>query len=86
MAISFLRVVKEPFPLPSKRYRFPDVPRAIRSALPSPGPVAGGFAVLFLLVLVVMLLRGVRGMDAWRRSSLFPFGWANWFQASANAS
>ncbi|GAA0618105.1 hypothetical protein [Streptomyces crystallinus] len=47
------------------------------------GPVAGclvaaGFAVLFLLALAVMFLRGIRGVDAWRRSYLFTFGWANW--------
>ncbi|MFD9487601.1 hypothetical protein ACFWBX_27265 [Streptomyces sp. NPDC059991] len=47
------------------------------------GPVAGGlvaagFAVLFLLALAVMFLRGIRGADAWRRSYLFTFGWANW--------
>ncbi|WP_373298694.1 hypothetical protein [Streptomyces melanogenes] len=40
--------------------------------------VAAGFAVLFLVALAVMFLRGIRGADAWRRSYLFTFGWANW--------
>ncbi|MFI8933997.1 hypothetical protein ACIG3E_40800 [Streptomyces sp. NPDC053474] len=43
------------------------------------GLVAGGFAVLFLLVLVVMLLRGVRGVDAWQRSYVLAFGCVNCF-------
>ncbi|MEU3402120.1 hypothetical protein [Streptomyces filamentosus] len=40
--------------------------------------VAGSFAVLFLVALVVMSLRGIRGLDAGRRAYLFTFGWANW--------
>ncbi|MFF6888075.1 hypothetical protein ACFY9F_33360 [Streptomyces sp. NPDC012421] len=40
--------------------------------------VAGSFAALFLVALVVMLLRGIRGLDAGRRAYLFSFGWANW--------
>ncbi|MEU8882793.1 hypothetical protein [Streptomyces hydrogenans] len=40
--------------------------------------VAGSFAALFLVVLVVMLLRGIRRLDAGRRAYLFTFGWANW--------
>ncbi|MGV9340670.1 hypothetical protein [Streptomyces sp. NPDC003688] len=40
--------------------------------------VAGAFAVLFLVVLAVMLMRGVRGLDARKRAYLFTFGWANW--------
>ncbi|MFF0040058.1 hypothetical protein ACFYRG_28110 [Streptomyces mirabilis] len=40
--------------------------------------VAGAFAALFLVVLVVLLLRGLRGLDAGRRAYLFTFGWANW--------
>ncbi|MFJ8134332.1 hypothetical protein [Streptomyces hydrogenans] len=40
--------------------------------------VAGSFAALFLVALVVMLLRGIRGLDAGRRAYLFTFGWANW--------
>ncbi|GHG24039.1 hypothetical protein ACFFSH_04840 [Streptomyces filamentosus] len=40
--------------------------------------VAGSFAVLFLVALVVMFLRGIRGSDAGRRAYLFAFGWANW--------
>ncbi|MEV4430018.1 hypothetical protein AB0K23_32555 [Streptomyces sp. NPDC049602] len=40
--------------------------------------VAGSFAALFPVALVVMLLRGVRGLDAGRRACLFTFGWANW--------
>ncbi|MFF9457322.1 hypothetical protein [Streptomyces flaveolus] len=40
--------------------------------------VAGAFAALFLAALAVLLLRGVRGLDAARRAYLFSFGWANW--------
>ncbi|MER5663758.1 hypothetical protein [Streptomyces mirabilis] len=40
--------------------------------------VAGAFAALFLVVLGVLLLRGLRGLDAGRRAYLFTFGWANW--------
>lgn len=40
--------------------------------------VAGSFAALFLVALAVMLLRGIRGLDAGRRAYLFTFGWANW--------
>ncbi|WP_242647097.1 hypothetical protein [Streptomyces nodosus] len=40
--------------------------------------VAGFFAALFFVALAVMLLRGIRGMDAGRRAYLFTFGWANW--------
>ncbi|MFI0901251.1 hypothetical protein [Streptomyces sp. NPDC020983] len=40
--------------------------------------VAAAFAALFLATLAVMRLRGVRGLDAARRSYLFTFGWANW--------
>ncbi|MFB6841904.1 hypothetical protein [Streptomyces sp. NPDC056361] len=40
--------------------------------------VAGSFAALFLVALVFMLLRGIRGLDAARRAYLFAFGWANW--------
>ncbi|MER6847020.1 hypothetical protein AB0A81_26435 [Streptomyces flaveolus] len=40
--------------------------------------VAGAFAALFLAALAVMLLRGIRGLDAARRAYLFSFGWANW--------
>ncbi|MFC9056385.1 hypothetical protein [Streptomyces anthocyanicus] len=40
--------------------------------------VAGFFAALFLAALAVMLLRGIRGIDAGRRAYLFTFGWANW--------
>lgn len=42
------------------------------------GIVAGAFAALFLVALAVMLLRGVRGMEASRRAYLVTFGWANW--------
>ncbi|MFI8421133.1 hypothetical protein [Streptomyces sp. NPDC085479] len=40
--------------------------------------MAGSFAALFLVALVVMFLRGMRGLDAGRRAYLFTFGWANW--------
>ncbi|MEU6245515.1 hypothetical protein [Streptomyces sp. NPDC047024] len=40
--------------------------------------VAGAFAVLFLVALAVMFVRGVRGADTGRRAYLFTFGWANW--------
>lgn len=40
--------------------------------------VAGAFAALFLAALVVMFVRGIRGLDAGRRAYLFIFGWANW--------
>ncbi|MET7276497.1 hypothetical protein ABZS59_35875 [Streptomyces flaveolus] len=40
--------------------------------------VAGAFAALFLAALAVMLLRGIRGLDAARRAYLVSFGWANW--------
>ncbi|MFD9655925.1 hypothetical protein [Streptomyces mirabilis] len=40
--------------------------------------VAGAFAALFLVALGVLLLRGLRGLDAGRRAHLFTFGWANW--------
>ncbi|MEV7185396.1 hypothetical protein [Kitasatospora sp. NPDC093102] len=40
--------------------------------------VAGAFAALFLAALTVMLLLGIRGLDAGRRAYLFAFGWANW--------
>ncbi|MFF2522725.1 hypothetical protein [Streptomyces liangshanensis] len=40
--------------------------------------VAGAFAALFLVALVVMFIRGIRGPDAVRRAYLFTFGWANW--------
>ncbi|MFE0654484.1 hypothetical protein ACFVZH_38745 [Streptomyces sp. NPDC059534] len=40
--------------------------------------VAGSFAALFLVALVFMLLRGIRGLEAARRTYLFTFGWANW--------
>lgn len=40
--------------------------------------VAGSFAALFLAAWAVMLLRGIRGLDAGRRAYLFTFGWANW--------
>ncbi|KAB1140465.1 hypothetical protein F7R91_35795 [Streptomyces luteolifulvus] len=40
--------------------------------------VAGAFAALFLVALVVMFVRGIRGADARRRAYLFTFGWANW--------
>lgn len=40
--------------------------------------VAGAFAALFLVALVVMRLRGIRGLDALGRAYLFTFGWANW--------
>ncbi|MFG1808025.1 hypothetical protein [Streptomyces sp. NPDC049040] len=48
------------------------------------GPVAGAllaaaFAALFGVVRAVMAFRGIRGADAWRRSYVFTFGWANWF-------
>ncbi|MFE6384626.1 hypothetical protein [Streptomyces roseolus] len=47
---------------------------------PVPGAlVAGSFAVLFLLTLAVVLLRGIRGLDAARRAYLFTFGWGQWF-------
>ncbi|MEV4940864.1 hypothetical protein [Streptomyces zaomyceticus] len=46
-------------------------------------PVAGAlladaFAALFLIALVVMSVRGIRGPDAARRACLVTFGWANW--------
>ncbi|MFF9458668.1 hypothetical protein [Streptomyces flaveolus] len=48
-------------------------------ATPAAGAlVAGAFAALFLAALAVMLLRGIRGLDAARRAYLFSFGWANW--------
>ncbi|MFF2382135.1 hypothetical protein [Streptomyces sp. NPDC058108] len=40
--------------------------------------VAGVFGLLFLGALAVMLLRGIRGLEAGRRAYLFTFGWANW--------
>ena len=40
--------------------------------------VAGSFAALFLVALAVMLLRGIRGLDAGRRAYLLTLGWANW--------
>ncbi|MCH5674605.1 hypothetical protein [Streptomyces gilvus] len=40
--------------------------------------VAGAFAALFLVALVVMFIRGLRGLDTGRRAYLFTFGWANW--------
>ncbi|MFD8219770.1 hypothetical protein ACFV2U_40320 [Streptomyces sp. NPDC059697] len=40
--------------------------------------MAGAFAALFLVALGVLLLRGLRGLDAGRRAYLFTFGWANW--------
>lgn len=40
--------------------------------------VAGAFAALFLVALVVMFVRGIRGLNAGRRAYLFTFGWANW--------
>lgn len=40
--------------------------------------VAGFFATVFLVALAIMLLRGIRGVDAGRRAYLFTFGWANW--------
>lgn len=42
------------------------------------GLLVGGFFTLFLTTLAVMFVRGVRGVDACRRSYLFSFGWANW--------
>ncbi|MGW1467661.1 hypothetical protein ACWCPT_25340 [Streptomyces sp. NPDC002308] len=47
------------------------------------GPVlgvflGGAFAALFLGVLAVMRLRGVRGRGAVRGAYLLTFGWANW--------
>ncbi|NED10836.1 hypothetical protein [Streptomyces sp. SID9124] len=41
--------------------------------------VAGFFGAAFLAFLAVMLLRGIRGVDAGRRAYLSTFGWANWF-------
>ncbi|MEW1700939.1 hypothetical protein ACIQCR_19350 [Streptomyces sp. NPDC093249] len=40
--------------------------------------VAGSFAALFLVALVVVLLRGIRGLYAGRRTYLFTFGWPKW--------
>ncbi|MER8045274.1 hypothetical protein [Streptomyces sp. NPDC094032] len=40
--------------------------------------VAGLFAALLIAVLTVLTARGVHVRDAWRRSYLFTFGWANW--------
>ncbi|MEU5825468.1 MULTISPECIES: hypothetical protein [Streptomyces] len=40
--------------------------------------VAGFFGAVFLAVLAVVLLRGIRGVDAGRRAYLSTFGWANW--------
>ncbi|MER5207584.1 hypothetical protein [Streptomyces sp. NPDC002825] len=40
--------------------------------------VVGTFAALFFVALVVMFIRGIRGLDAGRRAYLFTFGWANW--------
>ncbi|WP_448320245.1 hypothetical protein [Streptomyces sp. CO7] len=54
---------------------------AVTALLAGPVPgsaVAGVFAALFLATLAVMRLRGVRGMDAVRRSYLFTFGWGQW--------
>ncbi|MFE2297006.1 hypothetical protein ACFXAW_02275 [Streptomyces sp. NPDC059445] len=42
------------------------------------GLLVGGFCALFLTTLAVMFVRGVRGVDACRRSYRFTFGWANW--------
>ncbi|WP_416985577.1 hypothetical protein [Streptomyces sp. T028] len=48
-------------------------------AAPTTGAlVSGPFAALFLLTLVVMWLRGIRGWEAARRAYLFTFGWAQW--------
>ncbi|MFC4508387.1 MULTISPECIES: hypothetical protein [Streptomyces] len=41
--------------------------------------VFGTFAALFLVALLVMFLRGVRGLEAGRRAYLFTFGWGQWF-------
>ncbi|MGC0417751.1 hypothetical protein [Embleya sp. AB8] len=40
--------------------------------------VGGAFAALFLVTLGVMFLRGIRGVDALRRTYLFTFGWSQW--------
>ncbi|MFE0106440.1 hypothetical protein [Streptomyces sp. NPDC059009] len=40
--------------------------------------IGGAFAMLFPATLLVMFLRGGRGVDALRRAYLFTFGWANW--------
>ena len=48
-------------------------------AAPAAGAlVAEIFAALFIVALAVMLLRGIRGVDSWRRAYLFTFGWENW--------
>jgi hypothetical protein len=46
---------------------------------PVPGAaVAAGFAALYLGTLAVMYARGVRGLDAVRRSYCFAFGRGKW--------
>lgn len=47
----------------------------------SPGTgviIAGAFAALFVVALVVALLAGKRGWGAARAAYKFTFGWANW--------
>lgn len=48
------------------------------AGLATGGLVAGGFALLLLVARAGMSLRGIRGADAWWRSYLLTFGWANW--------
>jgi hypothetical protein len=40
--------------------------------------IAGAFAGLFVIALVVALLAGGRGWDAARAAYKFTFGWADW--------
>ncbi|WP_326628602.1 MULTISPECIES: hypothetical protein [unclassified Streptomyces] len=40
--------------------------------------IAGAFAALFVVALVVALLAGSRGRDAVRAAYKFTFGWADW--------
>ncbi|MCF2532511.1 hypothetical protein [Yinghuangia soli] len=41
--------------------------------------IGAAFAGLYVLTLAVMLLRGIRGGDAFGRSYRFTFGWSQWF-------
>lgn len=54
------------------------------------GPVVGGlvvgsFAALFVVALTIMLVRGIRGVEAGRRAYLATFGWSQWFQGIPEA-
>ncbi|WP_371629151.1 hypothetical protein OG892_12470 [Streptomyces sp. NBC_00341] len=45
---------------------------------PAGALIAGGFAALFVVALVVFLLLGRRRWGAVRAAYKFVFGWANW--------